>query len=67
LALLAKDLDLSLEDVKLGISYIDPEGRLDVADVRRQIGWFKMQGMVKPEVDTSAVIDTRFVMPVAER
>ena len=67
LAQLAKDLDLSLEDVKLGISYIDPEGRLDVADVRRQIEWFKMQGMVKPEVDTSAVIDTRFVMPLAER
>jgi len=63
LALLAKDLDLSLEDVRLGISYIDPEGRLDLPDVRRQIEWFKMQGMVKPEVDGDKVIDTRYVVP----
>lgn len=67
LALLAKDLDLSLEDVKLGISYIDPDGRLDVADVKRQIEWFKAQGMVKPGVDAGSVIDTRFVMPLVER
>jgi NitT/TauT family transport system substrate-binding protein len=62
LALLGKDLDLSLEDVKLGISYLDPEGRLDVADVRRQIEWFKAQGMVRPGVDAGAVIDERYVV-----
>ena len=67
LALLAKDLDLSLEDVRLGISYIDPDGRLDVADVRRQIEWFKMQGMVKPGVDTNSIVDMRYVIPLAER
>jgi NitT/TauT family transport system substrate-binding protein len=64
LALLAKDLDLSLEDVRLGISYVDPEARLDVVDLRRQIEWFKAQGMVKPGVDAGAVIDGRYIVPL---
>jgi NitT/TauT family transport system substrate-binding protein len=64
LALLAKDLDLSLEDVRLGISYVDPEARLDVVDLRRQIEWFKAQGMVKPGVDAGAVIDRRYIVPL---
>jgi len=66
LALLAKDLDLSLEDVRLGISFIDPEGRLDVADVRRQIAWFQAQGMVKPGIDAGATLDARYIVPMPE-
>ena len=64
LALLAKDLGLSVEDVKLGVGYMDAEGRLDVTDIRRQIDWFKSQGMVKPGVDAGAIIDTRYVVPL---
>jgi NitT/TauT family transport system substrate-binding protein len=67
LALLAKDLGMRIEDVKFGISYMDPDGRLDVPDVLRQIDWFKGQGMVKPGVDAAAVIDARYVVPLAGR
>ena len=64
LALLGKDIGLGVEDVKLGISYQDPDARLDVKDVLRQIDWFKSQGMIKPGVDAGAVIDTRYVVPL---
>jgi NitT/TauT family transport system substrate-binding protein len=47
--------------VKLGIAYIDPTLRVDVADVMRQIAWYKAQGMVKPDVDGDAIIDQRYV------
>jgi NitT/TauT family transport system substrate-binding protein len=67
LALLGKDLGLSVADVKFGISYIDPEARLDVKDVLRQIAWFRAQGMVKPGTDAAAVIDRRYVVPLPER
>lgn len=64
LALLAKELGLGIDDVKLGIPYIDPEARLDVADVRRQLDWFKTQGMVKPGITADAIIDARYVVPM---
>jgi NitT/TauT family transport system substrate-binding protein len=66
LALLGKDVGLSIEDVKLGIAYMDPEGRLDVKDVLKQIDWFKSQGMVKPGIDAPAVIDMRYVVALPE-
>jgi NitT/TauT family transport system substrate-binding protein len=64
LTLLGKDLGLSTDDVKLGVGYMDAEGRLDVKDILRQIDWFKSQGMVKPGVDANAIIDTRYVVPL---
>jgi NitT/TauT family transport system substrate-binding protein len=67
LALLGKDIGLGSDDIKFGISYMDPEGRLDVKDVLRQIEWFKSQGMVKPGTDTGLIIDTRYVAPLPER
>jgi NitT/TauT family transport system substrate-binding protein len=67
LALLGKDIGLSVEDVRLGTAYQDPEGRLDVKDVLHQIEWFRSQGMVKPGIDAAAVIDRRFVVAVPER
>jgi NitT/TauT family transport system substrate-binding protein len=66
LALLAKDLGVSVDDVKLGVSYLDPDGRLDVTDVLHQIEWFRGQGMVKPGVDAAAVIDARYVVKLPD-
>ena len=67
LALLGKDIGLGIEDVKFGISYMDPEGRLDVKDVLHQIDWFKSQSMVKAGVDARSIIDTRYVVPLPDR
>jgi len=42
----------------------DPEARIDFADVRRQIAWFKAQNMLKPEVQADQILDPRFAVPL---
>ena len=63
-ATLAKYTGQSVADVALSIPYVDPDGRLDVKDVLRQIDWYKSQGVVKEEVDGNAIIDKRYVIPL---
>lgn len=59
--LLAKYTDVPVETMKIGLVHLDVEGRLNVADVMHQIDWYKSQGMVKPEVDGSKIVDKRYV------
>ena len=47
--------------VELGAYYIDPQARLDVADVTRQIAWYKSQGLIDKAVDARTVLDASFV------
>ena len=45
-----------------GGAYIDPDARLDVKDVLRQIEWYKAQGMLKPDVNGDQILDMRYVV-----
>jgi len=45
----------------------DPDDRLDVDDIQRQIDWYREQGVLRGEVDTDALIDKRYVMPLPSR
>jgi NitT/TauT family transport system substrate-binding protein len=62
--LIANYVEQSPEQVRTGIAYIDPELRVNVADVLRQIAWYKAQGMLKPELDGNRIIDKRYVVPL---
>jgi NitT/TauT family transport system substrate-binding protein len=64
IAIIAKYTGLTIEGVKLGVPYYDPDARLDVKDILRQIAWYKSQDMVKPEVDGDQIIDKRYVIPL---
>ncbi len=64
ITILAKYTKQSPEEVKLGIPYVDAEGRLDVKDILHQIAFYKAQGMVKEQVDGAALIDQRYVLPL---
>ena len=61
--LIAKWVEQSPEQVRGGIAYIDPALRVNVADVLRQIAWYKSQGMLKADVDGNQIIDKRYVVP----
>jgi NitT/TauT family transport system substrate-binding protein len=63
LGIIAKYTNLPLEQVVGNCAYIDPEGRLDVKDVARQIGWLQGQGFVDRGVTVDAVIAPEFVKP----
>jgi hypothetical protein len=40
---------------------IEPQARLDVADVECQIAWYKAQGLIAKGVNARAVVDLNFV------
>ena len=67
LAILAKHLHQSIEQLDQGISYDDPEARLDVKDVMRQVAYFKKQGMLPADANGEAMLDKRFVVPLPEK
>ena len=64
LGVIAKNTGQTPEQVKLGITYVDVAQRLDVADVLRQVAWYRAQGLVKGPVDGPAMIDMRYAVAV---
>jgi NitT/TauT family transport system substrate-binding protein len=63
LAIIAKYTDLPIEQVVGNCAYIDPDGKLDVANVDNQIKWLQQQGFVDKGFDADAIIAKDFVKP----
>jgi NitT/TauT family transport system substrate-binding protein len=49
------------EKILAGVGYYDADGALDVADVTRQLNWFKAQGLVKGDKPASEIMTTQFL------
>ncbi len=60
LAIMSRDLDQPAELLRAGITWVDREARLDAADIRRQIAWYKTQGLIEGAVDAAALVDKRY-------
>jgi NitT/TauT family transport system substrate-binding protein len=58
LAIIAKYSGQTPAQISTGISYIDPEGRIDARDIKHQIEWYRAQGMIKGAVDADSLADT---------
>lgn len=67
IAIIAKTIGQKPEEVAQAIAYADPDERLDVKDVLHQIEWYRAQGMIKGDLNTDAVIDKRYVIPLPGR
>jgi NitT/TauT family transport system substrate-binding protein len=61
LPILAKYLGQTPEQVQQGIAFVDPDGRLLVKDIERQVAWYQAHGMVDKAVDPAAILDLSFV------
>jgi NitT/TauT family transport system substrate-binding protein len=46
--------------VEAGAYYMDPQARLDVADLARQVAWYKAQGLIDRDVEADKVVDLSF-------
>jgi NitT/TauT family transport system substrate-binding protein len=64
LAIMSKALNQSPEQLDQGISYDDPDAKLDVKDVLHQIEWFKAQNMLPADADGNKMIDKRYAVPL---
>jgi NitT/TauT family transport system substrate-binding protein len=61
IAILAKTLEQPADRVRVGLPYVDPEARLNVADVYNQVEFWQSQGLVDRNVDAKAILDLSFV------
>jgi NitT/TauT family transport system substrate-binding protein len=60
IALMAKGLNQKPEVIVQGINYVEPEARINVADVQRMLDWYEAQGMQKTHIDAKKIIDMRY-------
>jgi len=67
LAQLAKFTETSVENIDRATPYIVDEGRMDAADIAKQIAWYKSQNLLKGEVKAEDLIDSRYAIPLAKQ
>jgi NitT/TauT family transport system substrate-binding protein len=53
--------EVAAPKVKASAFFVDPEARLDVADIVQQVAWLKQQKLVDAGVDARAILDLSFV------
>lgn len=56
----------SPEQVRAGTPFIDPQARLWLSDIDRQLAWFQELGLVDPGVRAADIVDLRFTGGVYE-
>jgi NitT/TauT family transport system substrate-binding protein len=55
-----RSLGRAAASVESGAFAMDPQARLDIADIGKQIAWFKSQKLIDAGVDARTVVDTSF-------
>ena len=60
-ALTARYTGATPEAIRLGFPYQDRDGRLDVADIGRQLDWYQKAGMVTAPLQVRDLVDTSFL------
>ncbi|MGE0725832.1 MAG: ABC transporter substrate-binding protein [Alphaproteobacteria bacterium] len=61
LAIIQKYTQQPAASLKLGLPYVDPDGRLDAKDVHDQVKWWQSQKLVDAAVEPALILDLGFV------
>jgi NitT/TauT family transport system substrate-binding protein len=67
IAILAKFTDTSPDSIDKATPYIDDQGRVDNADIAKQIAWYKAQNLLRGEIKADELIDSRYAIPVPKK
>lgn len=59
--IVSKYVKAPVEDIKLGLPYIDRDGKLLSSDIATQIEWYASHGMLKGKLEASQVANTSFL------
>lgn len=57
--IIAKHTGAPVEDVKLGLPYMDRDGKLMASDIQTQIDWYFSHKMIEKQVSAAQVADTK--------
>jgi NitT/TauT family transport system substrate-binding protein len=60
LAVIAKHTGQSPDQLRLGIPYVDPDAKLQVPDIYRQVAWYQGEGLVDASVEARTILDLSF-------
>jgi len=64
LAVTAKYTGQPAERLRKAVAYVDPEARVDLRDMQRQIDWFRAQNLLKGNPRIEDMIDKASVIPL---
>ena len=64
LELMAKFTGAPKDQIEKATPYVDPEGRIDLPEIKSQIAWYTSQGLIKGKVDPDDLIDKRYAIPM---
>jgi NitT/TauT family transport system substrate-binding protein len=67
LEFMAKFTGAPKEEIEKATPYVDPQGRVDVPEIKSQIAWYTSQGQIKGKVDADELIDKRYAIPLPEQ
>lgn len=59
-AIIAEYTGQAPAQIRIGIPYVDPDARLLLDDIPRQVGWYQSMGLVDKSVDARAILDLSF-------
>lgn len=62
LALMANFTGVPVAQIARAIPFMDPEGRIDVVNIARQIAWYKSQNLLKGDIKAEDLIDSRYAL-----
>jgi NitT/TauT family transport system substrate-binding protein len=60
LAIIAKATGQPAAQIRDGIPYVDPDAKLLIGDIYRQVAWYQSQGLVEKSVDAKSILDLSF-------
>ena len=60
-SIVSKYVKAPVEDIKLGLPYIDRDGKLLSSDIATQIEWYASYGMLKGQLEAKDVANTSFL------
>ena len=67
LAVIAQYTGQGADQLRNGIPYVDPDARLLVDDIHRQVAWYQSEGLVDKSVDAATILDLSFTGEAAAR
>jgi NitT/TauT family transport system substrate-binding protein len=62
LEFLAKFTGMTPETIDKATPYVDPQGRIDMTDIRSQVAWYTAQGQIRGEVKADVLVDARYAI-----
>ena len=62
LELMSKFTGASKDEIEKATPYVDPQGRINVPEIKSQIAWYTSQGLIKGKVDADELIDKRYAI-----